>query len=81
MYKVTASIYFNGFGCVEFIFPKVSLFSTFHSVLTGSGAHPSSYPMGTGKCKFPRDKRSGRQANHSPLSSAEVPHTSSWRGA
>jgi hypothetical protein len=40
-------------------------------VQTGSGAHPASYPMGTG-CHFPGGKaRPGRDADHSPLSSAK----------
>jgi hypothetical protein len=38
----------------------------------GSGAHPASYPMGTGG-PFPGSKaRPGRYADHSPPSSAEV---------
>jgi hypothetical protein len=46
-------------------------FSNF-CVQTGSGAHPASYPMGTGG-PFPRGKaRQGRDADHSPSSSAEV---------
>jgi hypothetical protein len=31
-----------------FRFPAVQDFSLFHSVQTGSGAHPASYPMDTG---------------------------------
>jgi hypothetical protein len=47
-------------------------FSSSPCVQTGSGAHPVSYPMGTGD-PFPRDKvRPGRDANDSPPSSAEV---------
>jgi hypothetical protein len=38
---------------------------------TASGAHPASYPMGTGRC-YLRLKRPGREADHSPPSSAEV---------
>jgi hypothetical protein len=39
---------------------------------TGSGAHPASYTMGTGG-SFPGGKtRPGRDADHSPPSSAEV---------
>jgi hypothetical protein len=34
-------------------------------------AHPASYPMGTGSLS-PAVKRQGREANHSPPSSAEV---------
>jgi hypothetical protein len=38
-------------------------------VQTGSGAHPDSCPMGTGG-----KARPGRDADHSPPSSAEVKH-------
>jgi hypothetical protein len=41
-------------------------------VQTGSGAHPASSPLGTGG-PFPGGKaRPGRDADHSPQSSAEV---------
>jgi hypothetical protein len=47
-------------------------FSSSPCVQTGSGAHPASYPMGTGG-PFPRGKaRPGRDADHSLPSSAEV---------
>jgi hypothetical protein len=47
-------------------------FSSSLCVQTGSGAHPASYPIGTGG-PFPRGKaRPGRDADHSPPSSAEV---------
>jgi hypothetical protein len=47
-------------------------FSCSLCVQTGSGAHPASCTMGTGG-PFPGSKaRSGRDADHSPLSSAEV---------
>jgi hypothetical protein len=49
--------------------------SFLHVVQTGFGVHPASYPMGTGV------KRGRREAGHSPPSSAEILHTSSWRGA
>jgi hypothetical protein len=64
-------------------------FSLLDSVQTDFGAHPSSYPMGTGGF-FPGVKRPGCEADHSPPSSAEIkngecipplPHASSWRGA
>jgi hypothetical protein len=42
-----------------------------HHVQNGSGAHPASYPMGTGAFS-PGVKRPGREADHSPPSSAEV---------
>jgi hypothetical protein len=47
-------------------------FSSSLCVQTGFGAHPASCPMGTGG-SFPGDKaRPGRDADHSPPSSAEV---------
>jgi hypothetical protein len=46
-------------------------FSLLLSTQTGSGAHPASYPMGTGGA-VPGVKRPGREADHSPPSSAEV---------
>jgi hypothetical protein len=62
----------------------------FYHVQNGSRAHPASYPMGT-RGSFPGVKRLGREANHSPPSSAEVkecvelylhsPNTPSWRDA
>jgi hypothetical protein len=45
--------------------------SPLHSVQSGAEAHPASYPMGTG-CSIPEDKASGREANYSPPSSAQV---------
>jgi hypothetical protein len=38
--------------------PVGERFSPLHVVQTGSGAHPASYPMGTG-CSFPGDKAAG----------------------
>jgi hypothetical protein len=47
-------------------------FSASLCVQTGSGAHPASCTTGTGG-PFPGGKaRSGRDADHSPLSSADV---------
>jgi hypothetical protein len=47
-------------------------FSSSLCVQTGSEAHPACCTMGTG-CPFPGGKaRSGRDADHSPPSSAEV---------
>jgi hypothetical protein len=47
-------------------------FSFSSCVQTGSGAHPASYPMGTGG-PFPGGKAGpGSDADHSPPSSAEV---------
>jgi hypothetical protein len=46
-------------------------FSLHHLVQTSSGAHISSYPMGN-RGTFPEVKRPGREADHSPPSSAEV---------
>jgi hypothetical protein len=46
-------------------------FSSILCVQTGAGAHPASYTMGTGG-PFPGGKaRPGRDADHSPPSSAE----------
>jgi hypothetical protein len=42
-----------------------------HHVQTGSGAHPASYPIGTGG-SFHGGKVAGREADHSPSSSAKV---------
>jgi hypothetical protein len=51
---------------------KTEDFSSSPCVHTGSGAHPASCLMGTGG-RFPRGKaRPGRDADHSPPSSAEV---------
>jgi hypothetical protein len=47
-------------------------FSSSTCVQTGSGAHPASYPMGTGGSFLGGKARRGRDADHSPPSSAEV---------
>jgi hypothetical protein len=52
-------------------------FSPYHRVQTGSGPHPASYPMGT-RGSFPGVKRPGREADHSPPSSAEVKNVWSY---
>jgi hypothetical protein len=41
--------------------PAVQDFSLLHSVQTGSGAHPASYPMGTGG-SFPGGKAVGARS-------------------
>jgi hypothetical protein len=41
-----------------------------HSLQTGSGAHPDSFPMGT-EALSPGVKRPGRDADYSPPTSAE----------
>jgi hypothetical protein len=46
-------------------------FSLHHLVQNGSGAHPASYSMGTRGSSL-GVKRPGREADHSPPSSAEV---------
>jgi hypothetical protein len=46
-------------------------FSLHHSVQNGFWAHPVSYPMGTRDLSL-GVKRPGREADHSPPSSAEV---------
>jgi hypothetical protein len=60
-------------------------------VQTGSGAHPASCPMGTGSLLLGVKRGQGRDADHSPPSSAEVkneqelylfsPQAPSWRVA
>jgi hypothetical protein len=64
-------------------------FFLLHSVQNGSGAQSASYPMDTG-CSFPGGEPTGREADHSPPSSADVknggvitslPHMSPWPGA
>jgi hypothetical protein len=52
-------------------------FSLHHNVQNGSGAHPSSYPMGN-RGSFRGVKRPGREADHSPPSSAEVKNAWSY---
>jgi hypothetical protein len=47
-------------------------FSSILCVQTGSGAHPASSPMGTGGPFTGGKARPGRDADHSPPSSAEV---------
>jgi hypothetical protein len=66
-------------------------FSPPHVVLTGSGAHPASYLMGTGGGLFSGVKWPGREVDYSHPTSAEVKNTcicihlphrkSSWRSA
>jgi hypothetical protein len=57
---------------IEVRSPTGADFSSSPCVQTGFGAHPASYPMGTGD-SFPGGKaRSGRDADYSPPSSAEV---------
>jgi hypothetical protein len=52
-------------------------FSLQNRVQTGSGAHTASYPMGT-RGSFPVVERPGREADHSPPSSAEVKNARSY---
>jgi hypothetical protein len=47
----------------------VGNFTLHHRVQNGSGAHPGSYPMGSGGGGI---KRPGREPDHSILSSAKV---------
>jgi hypothetical protein len=55
----------------EFESRKGQEFPLLHVVQTGSGAHPASYTMGNGAL-CPGLKRPGREADHSPSTSAEV---------
>jgi len=50
---------------------RLGIFSHYHHVQTGSGAHPASYPSGTGVLSL-GVKQEGREANHSPAYSADV---------
>jgi hypothetical protein len=52
-------------------------FSLHYRVQNGSEAHPASYQMGTGG-SFPGVKAEGREADHSPPSSAEVKNAWSY---
>jgi hypothetical protein len=54
--------------------PLGSRFSLLHVVETDSGAHPSSYPVGTWAL-YPEVKGQGREAGHSSPTSAEVKKT------
>jgi hypothetical protein len=57
---------------IEVRSPTGADFSSSLCAQTGSGAHPATYPMGAGG-SFPGGKaRPGRDADHSPPSSAEV---------
>jgi hypothetical protein len=57
---------------IEVRSPTGADFCSSPCVQTGSGAHPAAYSMGTGG-SFPGGKaRPGRDADHSPPSSAEV---------
>ncbi|PNF33386.1 hypothetical protein B7P43_G04172 [Cryptotermes secundus] len=49
----------------------IFVFLLLHVVQTGSGAHSTSHPIGTGG-SFPGVKRPERGADHSPATSAEV---------
>jgi hypothetical protein len=64
---------------------KVKEFSLFNVVQTGPGDHPASYPMCTGD-SLPGVKMPGREAAHSPPTSAEVKKmwictSTPWRAA
>jgi hypothetical protein len=72
-------------------FPAMQDSSLLHSVQTGSGTHPASYPLGTGALSS-EVKRPGREADHSSPSNPEVknggaipplppPQMSSWGGS
>jgi hypothetical protein len=52
-------------------------FSLHHRVQNGSGTHQASNPMGTSG-SFPGVKAAGREADHSPQSSAEVKNAWSY---
>jgi hypothetical protein len=52
-------------------------FSLYHRIQNGSGAHPDSYPMANRALSL-KIKRPGREAYHSPPSSAEVKNAWSY---
>jgi hypothetical protein len=56
------------------LFPEMQDFSLHLSIQTGSETHPASYPMGIGEggTLVPVTQLLGREADHSPPSSAEV---------
>jgi hypothetical protein len=58
----------------EFEYRKGQEFSLFHVVQTGFWVHSAFYPMGTGAL-FQGIKRPGREADHSPPTSAETKKT------
>jgi hypothetical protein len=63
---------------IEVRSPTGAYFSSSPCIQTGSGAHPASYPVGTG-APFPGGKaRPGRDADHLPPSSAEVKNERSY---
>jgi hypothetical protein len=73
----------------DYRWEREEISSLHHRVQTGCGVNSASYPLGAGSC-FPREKRSGREADYAPPTSAEVKnawnhylrsHTPSWRGA
>jgi hypothetical protein len=59
---------------LEFESRYVKEFSLLYVVQTGPGAHPASYPMGIGALSL-GVKRSGREADHSLPTGAEVEKT------
>jgi hypothetical protein len=59
----------------RFLLQRPGKFYRHHRVQTGSGAHPASYPTGTGG-SFPRSKAA--EAYHSPPSNAEVENAWSY---
>jgi hypothetical protein len=56
---------------------KEGVSSLLHRFQTSYEASPASYPIGTGSF-FPGVKQPGREADHSPPSSAEVKNPSSY---
>jgi hypothetical protein len=56
---------------VGFLVPVGSIIFLLTFIQTGSVAHPTPYPMGTGPIS-PRGKHPGREADHSLATSAEA---------
>jgi hypothetical protein len=63
------------YGC--YLNRKIHNLSIHYPVQTGSVAHPASYPRGTSALSL-RVRRPGHEANHSPLSCAEIKNAWSY---
>jgi hypothetical protein len=66
---IAQTVYWRVTGWAAWV--RLQDFSILHGIQTGSGAHPTSYPMGT-RGSFPRVKWQGHEADHSFPFSAEV---------
>jgi hypothetical protein len=74
------SIHSLGYGMNDRRFEsrqRLGIFFLPHSVQSGSGVHPASYPMGT-RDSFPGVNRTGCEPYHSPTSSAKIKNAWSY---